>query len=245
MIGMAMLNALPDFLASLVFPPVCETCGSPLSPRVPGLCGRCRSSLEWLSPPFCNACGRMHNGPGRCGRCESSGLHFDRAYACALYAGPIRDALHGYKFGRRKALKVFFAEALARFAEDHLTDGAKTPQFDVVAAVPLDAARRRERGFNQSALLAGGLARRFGLPDLSPKLLRPAAAAAQSLLGKADRQSNVCGQFRVGDPASFASKRVLLVDDVLTTGQTASECARALKNAGAASVTVLACARGA
>ncbi|HTL70699.1 MAG TPA: phosphoribosyltransferase family protein [Candidatus Eisenbacteria bacterium] len=154
----------------------------------------------------------------------------------------MREALQRFKFQGRKALNGFLSGALTRFAETHLD---ARENFDCVAAVPLEPGRRRERGFNQSELLARGVARRFGVPDVSARLARRGGAAAQSTLGKALRRENVSGRFRALDPAAFAGRRVLLVDDILTTGETASECARVLKESGAASVTVLACARGA
>ena len=117
-------------------------------------------------------------------------------------------------------------------------------EFDAITAVPLDPDKKMERGFNQSELLSKPLAKQLGLPDLSKDLTRVASSRPQFVLKKTDRERNVRGCFSVKNPSLFFSKRVLLIDDILTTGQTVSECARVLKDAGTQSVTVLALARG-
>lgn len=127
-----------------------------------------------------------------------------------------------------------------RFADAYI---AQTP-FEAVLAVPLDKDKEKQRGFNQARLLSSGLARKMRLPEATRKVRRAPSRAPQALLDRATRKLNVKDRFSVKDTAFFASKNVLLVDDILTTGHTASECARALKAAGASSVTVLACARG-
>jgi len=167
-------------------------------------------------------------------------FHFDRAYACAPYEGQIKELLHAYKFGGRKYLANFFIKLMARFVENHLNKA----DYDAILPVPVDAEKKRERGFNQSGLISSALARRLALPHLSGRLKRVQSSSPQSLLPKEDRRSNIAGCFSVKDAAAIKGKRLLLVDDILTTGYTASEAARVLKEAGANSVTVFACARG-
>ena len=116
--------------------------------------------------------------------------------------------------------------------------------MDGVAAVPLDLEKKRSRGFNQSELLSAQIALELKVPDVSKELTRKKSESPQALLAKTDRKINVRDRFAVKNTGSFRAIRVLLIDDILTTGHTTSECAKTLKNAGAASVTVMACARG-
>ncbi|MGH7197655.1 MAG: ComF family protein [Candidatus Omnitrophota bacterium] len=152
----------------------------------------------------------------------------------------MKELLHAYKFGGRKYLAHFFVKLMTRFAKNYLN----TADHDAVLPIPLDAEKRRERGFNQSELISAALSRSLGLPHLSGGLRRMKSFSSQSLLPKEDRRSNIAGCFSVNEGFAVKNKRLLLVDDILTTGYTASEAARALKEAGAGAVTVLACARG-
>ena len=176
----------------------------------------------------------------RCHQCVGLEFHFDRAWACAAYEGKMKEILHAYKFRGRKTLAPFFSTLLIRFAKAYVD----TASFDAVAAVPLDAHKKIERGFNQSQLLSKKIAKALNLPDLSGQLFRKNASSAQSLLSREARMLNVKNVFSAHPEKSFSSKRVLLIDDILTTGLTASECAKAIKRAGATWVSALAVARG-
>lgn len=229
------------FLLSLVLPADCALCGGALPHSSEGgVCATCESTLGYLDPPFCPACGRPA-AAGRCGRCDGHSFHFDRAYACTYYEGPTRELLHLYKFSRRRALGRFFARRMAFFARTRVQPAA----FDAVVAVPLDSRARRERGFNQSESVARLVAHELGVEHLPSAMRRSASPSPQSRLPRGKRKKNVSGRFSVSGAATLRGRRLLLVDDVLTTGHTASECARVLKEAGAASVIALAYARGA
>ena len=153
----------------------------------------------------------------------------------------MKALIHAYKFEGRKTLKKFFSDVLERFIEQHL----KTVSFDAVAAVPLDPDNKRSRGFNQSEFLSRRVAQMLKVDDLSKEIHRKKSASPQSLLSKTQRRINVKGCFFASPGHRFSSKKILLIDDILTTGQTASECAKILKAAGALSVDVLTLARGA
>ncbi len=237
-----LLKNLAENVAALVFPLECEICHAtlPSSPSS-GVCVRCESEIGWLEPPFCVSCGRsLRHEVKKCAACEGEVFHYDRAFACAFYEGTMRELIHAYKFGGRKYLKNFFARSLVRFIRRHLSGR----RFDAVAAVPMDPEKKRSRGFNQSELLSAPIARALKMSDASRELTRKKSDSPQALLAKTDRKTNVKNRFAVKNTADFKAKNVLLIDDILTTGHTASECAKALKNAGAASVTVLTCARG-
>lgn len=238
-----MLNRLYETALSWVFPVLCELCEAPLSPYPPsGVCTSCEAQIHWIRPPVCVSCGRgVHEGVLTCARCAHEHFHFDRAFACAIYEGKIKELLHRFKFNERKYLKNFLGSRMAALLRGNLAEG----RFDTVIPVPMDNQKRNERGFNQSELLSRRVAQELELPHDPRRLRRTAGSRPQHFLTKKDRERNARGAFTArANGNSLDGKNVLLVDDILTTGQTASECARALKEAGAASVTVLALARG-
>ncbi|HLY16718.1 MAG TPA: ComF family protein [Bryobacteraceae bacterium] len=165
--------------------------------------------------------------------CRGGMRGFDEAYCYGAYEGTLRKLIHLFKYaGMRRLARPLGALAAAALPRDR--------QFDAVAAVPLHWRRRWQRGFNQSELLARAIARRRGIPVI-PALRRASSTRAQAGLSNAQRRENVTGAFRAR--RRLAGLRILLVDDVMTTGATAGACARALKKAGARSVSLLALAR--
>ncbi|OGX39899.1 MAG: hypothetical protein A3C53_05485 [Omnitrophica WOR_2 bacterium RIFCSPHIGHO2_02_FULL_68_15] len=213
-----MFRGILKGLFFLLFPSECASCGAP---SASGFCRGCLLRLRPLEEPLC--------------RFEEN-FHFDRALACFPYEGRLRKALHAFKFGRRRHLNAVLGPLMARLAQRH------ADRVDAVASVPMDRGAFKARGFNQAELLSRAVAKDLGLPDLSRHVRRVRAARPQHFLPAAERRANVAGGFGAR-PDAFAGRHVLLVDDVLTTGHTASECAKALKTSGAVSVTVLACAR--
>jgi len=167
-------------------------------------------------------------------------LVYDRAWACAYYDGVIKELLHTYKFEGRTALASFFSDMLERFMNAHLN----AFEFDAFAGIPLDRIKENGRGFNQAARLAASVAAKRSKPDLSCFLGRLRSQRAQAESNRRQRAVNVQGRFFVKKTDAFKERRILLIDDILTTGFTASACSNALKNAGASAVYVLAVARG-
>ena len=172
---------------------------------------------------------------GRCAMCRLGANGFDEVYTFGAYEGTLRTLIHLFKFEGvttlEKPLGAFLARALPREAE-----------FDAIVPMPLHWLRRWRRGFNQSELLAQEIARRWNVPVVKA-VHRKKATVPQAGLTSAQRRKNVSGAFEVPKGKPLAGQRVLLIDDVLTTGATASACARALKRAGASRVTFLALAR--
>lgn len=151
----------------------------------------------------------------------------------------MREAVHAFKFGGRRALAAPLGDLLGEIRIGELPAGG----IDLVVPVPLHARRERERGFNQAALVARRAARAWGVPIATTVLARPIATTSQTELGVLERRQNVRGAFAVRRPEAIQGRRIGLIDDVLTTGATAGECARTLLGAGAANVSVLTIAR--
>jgi len=172
---------------------------------------------------------------GVCALCRSGMRGFDAAYCYGSYEGLLREWIHLYKYGRIKTLSRPLGDLLARAVP-------RDEPFDALVPVPLHWRRRWQRGFNQSDLLARGLSRRIGLPLLKA-LRRFRATGVQAGLSNTGRRRNVAAAFRCPDPRQVNGKRILLIDDVMTTGSTGAACALALKRAGAARVALLTVAR--
>lgn len=225
--GDGILAALLD----LVFPPRCPACGEPSLPGADGpFCSVCDEALLPV-PPGCRRCG-MPGAGDPCGACLARPPAFDAARAGGLFGGPLADAVHALKYRSRPALAAPLARWLRRRVE--VAPGA------LVVSVPLSRGRRRERGYDQASLLADALARAAGAERMRTALRRVRETAPQVGRDREARARNVVGAFTA---AGVAGRDVMLVDDVVTTGATADACARALKDAGARSVSVLSLAR--
>lgn len=224
----------------LVFPERCVACGVPLERSRRHFCAACYRALPWIGEHACLRCGDAVGAHARtqagCAACRSRYFAFRRAVAPLRYEGKARELILEFKLGRRASLGY----ALGALLGDFLAESGLSRAVDLVAPVPLHWRRRLSRGFNQAALVANELAIRFGL-RLAPRLLvRQRATQTQTALSGLRRGANVRGAFalRSRRRPPVLGQRVLLVDDVFTTGATASECARVLREAGAAEVLV-------
>jgi ComF family protein len=233
---------LAPLFGGLLWPDDCRLCGEPLREftRVP-VCGAClRAPVPLDAEYFCSCCRTpfMNAFPldelGRCALCRSGAMGYDAAYSFGAYDGPLRKLIHLLKYER--------VTTLARPLGAFLTAAYPREQrFDALVPMPLHWRRRWSRGFNQSALLAREVGRRLGIPVVSA-VRRQRATSPQAGLTNSKRRLNVTGAFAASG-ALVRGARLLLLDDVLTTGATASACARALKRGGAGYVAVLTLAR--
>jgi len=238
---LAKINPLPA-LSSLFYPPTCVVC-SGNAERLEYLCASCRSRAPRICAPFCAKCSEPFFGAitqaFSCANCEHRILHFDCAVAAYRSRGLVRKLVHDFKYGRQRHLRYPLAEWLGETLND---PRLRDRRFDVIVPVPLHPARERERGFNQAALLAELVASKAALP-LRFVLERIRYTTTQTAYDRAERMENLHDAFRLRKNRDVRQLRVLLIDDVLTTGSTLSECARILKAAGAISVHAATAAR--
>ena len=230
---MTILRPLVTTLIDLLYPPACWACRAPLERQADGFCGAC------ALVPLGNACPRCaepqgpYVSPSDCENCRGRRLHFRHVLALGRYEGGLQTAIRRAKFGGEAAIWRWMGQALAEAA-------AQTPWtggIDAVTPVPSTRRARFARGFNPAMLLARPVAGRLGRPLLHA-LRRQDRGVPQVGLGRSARLANVEGAFRAGQPDLFSGRRILLIDDVMTTGATVSACARAFMEAGAASVDV-------
>ena len=231
----------------LIFPQrqFCALCQRPVSRRNKiKLCDRCLSQLNFVQEPFCLSCGRPLRlasvDGGKCSLCREHCFHFTQARAVAVYEGFWRECIHMIKYCRRHDL----VEPLVGLMAQVLVQCWQGTEL-LLVPVPAAPARKARRGYNQAELLALELGRQIKLPVENGILWLKEAKFMQSQLSSQSRAVNVRGAFAVHDPDAFVGKQVLLIDDILTTGWTASECARVLLGCGALRVDVLTLAVGA
>ena len=233
---------------NIFLPIFCKQCGLRLLTEENGFfCPTCWELSPRVERPFCSMCGRPHplragfntvsNFP--CAVCrERPDVPFRRIYGAAVYEGAVEQSIKLLKFNGKRRLSAPLSDMMAEFASRELECDA----YDYLVPVPLHKVRERDRGFNQSRLLARGLLATFPNAELDESLRRIRPTHAQSRMTSAEeRRANVIGAFAVfGD--ILTGKRILLVDDVVTTGGTIMECAAALQRAKVRTVDVFAAA---
>ncbi len=228
----------------LVYPRRCAGCACDLSEETGALCWDCRRRLRTIGEPCCAWCGNPLEGRAdhayTCFHCTRMGPAFDRARSAVRFEGVAAELIHQFKY--RAAL--WLRDELLDWIEACVRVHYGAVAWDAVCPVPLHATRARERGYNQAALLAAGLARRLNLPCWPSALRRARPTQTQTHLTARERLSNVADAFLVRRARGVVGRRLLLVDDVMTTGATTSSCAGALKRAGCESVHVVTAARG-
>ena len=233
-------GGLMDFL----FPRSCAGCGGRVEAPAGHLCWNCLAGLPLIQLPYCAVCGDPVEGRVDerfvCYACAGTPPGFEAARSAARYRGPLRRMLQAFKYHGALWLAPDLVRLLAA-CQATFPDMAAT---DAVTYVPLYRTRQRERGYNQAALLAGGLARALGKPLLRNAIQRLRDTGTQTHLTAGARVTNVHLAFGVRRAEAVRGQRLLLVDDVMTTGATVSECARVLKAVGAARVFGLTVARG-
>jgi ComF family protein len=237
-LGRAVLRAALD----AVLPPLCASCRTPLADPG-GLCPACWARVSFLAPPWCERLGipfTYDSGPGVLSmEAIADPPAYGRARAAVRYDDVARDLVHRLKYGDRLDLAAFMGRWMARAGRELLDDA------DALVPVPLHWRRLWGRRFNQAAALAQAAAEERGIPVLTTALKRRRATVQQVGMSRSARAVNVQGAFEVTHEGknSIRGRRLVLVDDVLTSGATVDACTRALLRAGAGNVDVLVFAR--
>ena len=213
----------------------CLLCGQPDSPAI--LCRNCADDLPRLPACRCPVCTLPTLNGEHCGRCLVHPPHYDCTLAVFQYEFPLDKLIQSFKYGHRLSLSAYFGRELLDAAQP----AAASLNLDMIVPLPLHYARLRERGFNQALELARPVAAGLGLPLDTGVCVRTRATPPQAGLPWKEREHNIRGAFAC--LRDLSGQRVLLIDDVMTTGASLDECARTLKLHGAAEVTLLIVAR--
>jgi ComF family protein len=239
------LSALADPLFSLLLPATCRICQQPMESlaRAP-VCAACWAAARAYQGVECAQCGMfleqpaLLHGTALCALCRRGAFGFDQARSFGWYEGALREIVMQFKYSPIPPLAAPLGNRLAQALLRLDTD-----RFDLVLPIPLHRNRERQRGFNQAALLAARIGKLIHIRVGGKDCVRVRDTRPQTGLKRAERRANVKGAFAVPRPERIRGKRVLLIDDVLTTGATADSCARALQQAGAEGIWVLTLAR--
>jgi len=227
---------------SLLYPARCAACGKNVRAGE-YLCNGCEAKIVRIAPPFCERCSEPFEGSistaFSCANCAHRTIYFDAAVAAYRGRGIVRDVIHDFKYNRQMHLRHLVGRWLCAALDD---ERLRNHQFDAIVPVPLHSTRQRERGFNQASVLAELLSAHTSIP-CRPMLKRLRYTTTQTALDRSERMENLHNAFRLRKNTDVRGLRVLLIDDVLTTGSTLSECARVLKRAGAKSVYAATAAR--
>jgi ComF family protein len=230
---------------SFFYPEVCQHCGDERATADEGFVGpRCRELVKYIEPPFCERCGLPYEGaitgPFECSNCRELELHFTQARSVVAARGVVLDVIHRYKYQRALWFEPFLAGLLIEKAGPVL----RSERWDLIVPVPLHSSKQAEREFNQAERLARRLGAAVDLPVDSRLLRRTEPTRTQTQLTRAERADNVRRAFSIKPGASPTGRRIVLIDDVLTTGATTSACAKVLLEAKAEAVCVWTVARG-
>lgn len=206
------------------------------------ICNDCRDKLIFINEDKCPVCGKpTYKGysSSRCSYCANKTFYFTKALAPLEFSGLIRKTIYKYKYESKPYIYKSFGEVMLRALEKE-----NIGNIDYIVPVPLHRARKAERGYNQAELLARHISLKLGIPLERNSLRRVKATKIQNKLARHEREQNIKDAFKIRDIRVFKDKRILLVDDIFTTGSTVNECSRILKEGGAAEVFVITIATG-
>ncbi|MFH1877155.1 MAG: double zinc ribbon domain-containing protein [Candidatus Omnitrophota bacterium] len=233
-----MFDRIAASLQDLLFPRLCFACEEKI--RTGFLCPPCTNKIKFLRPPVCRLCSSVisNNTSGLCRSCRSRPAPYERLVSVAGYQEPLISLIHTFKYQHCDYLHYF----LTNIMQEHLERiGMHAYGYDYVTAVPMHPEKLKSRGYNQAALLAASLAKYFTIPFKNDIIYERKPKASQTTLTKLKRQENVQGLFSASEAARGA--RIILVDDIVTTGATIRECATALKIRGALAITAITLAK--
>ena len=222
-----------------LYPAECRVCEESIGvTSVPYICNNCWQDIQFLEPPWCDICGTP-GVDGLCDACAISPPRYGKLRSIAFYQTTLQQAIHLFKFEKKRVL----AQHLIQLINARMPTDCSMADYDFVLPIPIHKKRLRERGFNQATLLANGIVEAEGVPVLTDMLVRKRHTVAQSSLDREARQQNIIGAFGVCNPEVIRGKRLLIIDDVFTTGATIREVVSELWTADPAEIDVLTLAR--
>lgn len=231
-----LLIDLYEAVLDLVYPPKCLICDE-MQPQY--ICNDCLKEIVYIKTPICARCGAPIEDKW-CQDCHQTEFAFDSAKAVGEYDGVLRQAIHLLKYSGHKVLTPILGELMVDYLH---SERRFLNRIGCIVPMPIHISRLKQRGFNQSELLAKEIGNKLALPVNTSAVIRSKATKSQVGMQHIMRQENVEDAFEVVRPDAVYGRVVLLVDDVLTTGSTADSAARAIREAGAAEVHVLTLAR--
>jgi ComF family protein len=241
----ASFKSFCDAALGFIYPNACQLCGKERATAAEGfVCSRCWQQVRFIKPPFCNRCGLPFQGAltatFECTNCRDVKLHFRSARSAVSASGAVLEVIHRYKYKRAFWFEPFLADLLIREALPEL----RGQKWDWIVPVPLHPAKKRQREFNQAERLATFLSAATKIPMDTTLLKRVTATKTQTKLTRQERAENMRNAFVMQNRRKLNGERILLFDDVFTTGATTDACAKVLLAAGAGEVCVWTVARG-
>jgi competence protein ComFC len=229
----------------LVYPELCQICREARATKAQCfICADCRAEVRFIEPPFCSRCGLPFEGEitqeFECPNCREAEWEFMSARSAVVAKDKMLEVIHGYKYSRALWFEPFLAELLIQRAQPQL----RKDDWDWIVPVPLHPAKQREREFNQAETLGAWLSRATQIPMSTHWLRRTVPTQSQTLLSREERLANMRKAFGFKGKQPLHGERIVLVDDVFTTGATTGACARILRAAGAGDICVWTVARG-
>lgn len=243
--GEGMINTirlLGDKLLEILYPKRCLLCDEILPFEFNGrFCHKCDNKVNWIKDKVCVKCGKPINNQylKHCFDCSKKSHYFEQGHAMWLYEDDIKEAIHRYKYGNRKGYGKAFALELLQYYKANIKW-----DIDLITSVPLHEQKLRERTFNQSEIIADKLSEYISIPVNNDLLVRVKNTLAQKELSDIERIHNVEDAFSVNAKYSCKDKKILIIDDVYTTGNTIDNCVKVLKDHGAREVYFLTLAIG-
>ncbi|MCK9432406.1 MAG: ComF family protein [Candidatus Omnitrophica bacterium] len=233
-----MFKGLLRGLKDLLYPNYCLTCGEKIpSWEKEPVCPACREKIEENLPPFCSRCGRHLPAEAvkknTCPHCLDMEFYFDRAFSPCVYTGTVKKLIREFKYSGKDYLGRMLGEMMNDFIRQYRLP---VEHLDFIIPLPLHRSRLREREFNQAEVLSRIISGQAGIKILERAIIRMRPTGTQTELDLRKRRLNMEGSFRVILPEEIRGKNILLVDDVLTSGATSNEAAKALKESGARKV---------
>jgi competence protein ComFC len=227
------------------YPEICQLCEDERATAREGFVGaKCWRQIRFIRPPFCERCGLPYPGDltttFECANCREMDLHFSSARSAVVARSVVLETIHRYKYSRAMWFEPFLADLLVREAAPALRDQG----WNLIVPVPLHPVKEREREFNQAERLARHLSIATKIPLNTRVLRRVTPTMTQTRLTRQERAINMHGAFEVRHGVRLSGTRIVIIDDVFTTGATTSACAQALRAAGADEVSVWTVARG-